>query len=321
MHGPRGLRLATQDGSWGLQGFLALNSRFYQEDAGPTDYNALMIRLFVEQLTVLDCAFLDPVRGLIGESWIVDVELGGDLDHQSMVLDFGEVKKQLKRVFDDIGDHKLLVPHRHAGLKLQHSSQGSELYFSGPADGPIEHRAPGDALCVIDAPAITTATLTAHLQPLVAAAVPSNVAEVRLSLRHEAVDGAFYHYAHGLKKHIGHCQRIAHGHRSRIEIRLDGQRDTAQEQAWAARWKDIYLGTQEDIVLDGAERVRFEYTSVDGDFALELPTARCELLDGDTTVERLAAYIARTVQGANPGRSVEVRAYEGVLKGAIARAG
>jgi len=280
-----------------------------------------MIRLFVEQLTVLDCAFLDPLRGLVGESWIVDVELAGDLDQQSMVLDFGEVKKRLKKVIDGIGDHKLLVPHRHAGLKLQHNGHGSELFFSGPADGPIEHRSPADAVCVIDAPAVTTESLTAHLQPLVAQQVPSNVAEVRLTLRHEVVDGAYYHYAHGLKKHTGHCQRIAHGHRSRIEIRLDGRREPALEQAWAGHWKDIYLGTQEDIVVDGAERVRFEYTSVDGDFALELPAQRCELLDGDTTVEKLARYIAQAVHAEHPGRQVEVRAYEGVLKGAVARAG
>lgn len=280
-----------------------------------------MTRLFVEQLSVIDCAYLDAERGLVGESWIVDVELAGDLDRQSMVLDFGEVKKRLKKVLDGIGDHQLLVPHRHAGLRLQHNSQGSELHFSGPADGPIEHRSPADAICVVDAPTITTESLTAHLQPLVAQHVPANVAEVRLHLRHEVVDGAYYHYAHGLKKHIGHCQRIAHGHRSRIEIRLDGRREAALEQAWAKRWKDIYLGTQEDVVLDSAERVRFEYTSVDGDFALELPAQRCELLDGDTTVEKLARYIARTVHAEHPGRQVEVRAYEGVMKGAIARAG
>lgn len=280
-----------------------------------------MIRLFVEQLTVLDCAFLDPVRGLVGESWIVDVELAGDLDHQSMVLDFGEVKKRLKKLIDGIADHKLLVPHRHAGLRLQHNGHGAELYFSGPADGAIEHHSPADAVCVIDAPQITTEALAAHLQPLVAAAVPSNVAEVVLKLRHEVIDGAWYHYAHGLKKHTGHCQRIAHGHRSRIEIRLDGARDTALEQAWAGRWKDIYLGTQEDIVVDNSERVRFEYSSVDGEFALELPAQRCELLDGDTTVERLARHIAHAVQTERPAKAVEVRAYEGVLKGAVARAG
>jgi len=280
-----------------------------------------MIRLFVEQLTVLDCAYLDSRRGLVGESWIVDVELAGDLDHQSMVLDFGEVKKRLKKLIDGIADHKLLVPHRHAGLRLQHNGHGSELFFSGPADGAIEHHSPADAICVIDAPDVTTEALAAHLQPLVAAAVPSNVAEVVLRLRHETIDGAYYHYAHGLKKHTGHCQRIAHGHRSRIEIRLDGERDRGLEQAWSARWKDIYLGTQEDIVIDTSERVRFEYSSVDGDFGLELPAQRCELLDGDTTVERLARHIAHGIKAERPGQAVEVRAYEGVLKGAVARAG
>ncbi|MGH8430608.1 MAG: 6-pyruvoyl trahydropterin synthase family protein, partial [Solimonas sp.] len=107
-----------------------------------------MIRLFVEQLTVLDCAYLDPRRGLVGESWIVDVELAGDLDHQSMVLDFGDVKKRLKQVIDGIADHRLLVPHQCAGLKLQHNGHGTELLFSGPADGAIEHHSPADAVCV-----------------------------------------------------------------------------------------------------------------------------------------------------------------------------
>ncbi|MDE0854517.1 MAG: 6-carboxytetrahydropterin synthase, partial [Nevskia sp.] len=95
-----------------------------------------MTRLFVEQLTVIDCAYLDARRGLVGESWIVDIELDGDLDEQSMVLDFGDVKKRLKRALDGSADHTLIVPGRHPGLKLQRGGERCSLEFHGPAAGP-----------------------------------------------------------------------------------------------------------------------------------------------------------------------------------------
>lgn len=275
--------------------------------------------LFVEQLTVIDCAYLDAVRGLVGESWIVDIELRGELDAQSMVLDFGEVKKRLKRAFDDSADHTLIVPRRHAGLSLHEAAGRIELEFRGPAAGAIEHQSPAIAVTLLDADRVSGSALAAHLQPMLAAVVPANVAEVVIGLREEAIFAPYYHYTHGLKKHAGHCQRIAHGHRSRIEIRVDGERDAELEAAQAARWTDIYLGTAEDLKSTAGGRHRYEYRSAEGAFALELPAARCDLLAADTTVECIADHLADQVAAARPGQDIAVRAFEGVMKGAIAR--
>jgi 6-pyruvoyl-tetrahydropterin synthase len=276
-----------------------------------------MSRLFVEQLTVIDCARLDAARGLVGDSWIVDVELEGDLDGQSMVLDFGEVKKRLKRAIDGSVDHSLLVPRRAPQLRLDIAGDDCEIAFAAQT-GTIEHRSPACAVSLLDAAAIDTDAVVAYLRPRLMAVLPASVAQLYLQLRPERIDGAHYHYVHGLKKHAGLCQRIAHGHRSRIEIRVDGQRDETLERQIADGWRDIYLGTRDDVVARSNGRIRFAYTAAEGAYALALPEDRVDLLDTDSTVEQIAAHLAHRLAPALAARSVSVRAYEGVMKGAVA---
>ena len=279
-----------------------------------------MTSLFVEQLTVIDCAYLHPQRGLIGESWIVDLELEGDLNAESMVLDFAEVKKKLKKTVDAVADHTLIVAGKSPLLHYVRSGDRCGLTYKAES-GVIEQQSPVVAVCVLDAEEVTTETLAARLQKAVAAASPKNVHAARLHLRHEVIDGAYYHYTHGLKKHQGYCQRIAHGHRSRLQIIVDGQRDTRLEKRLAGHWRDIYLASTADMASHGKGRMRFEYTAAEGEFLLELPAERCDLMVADTTVERIAEHLASKVAGERPRSKIEVRAYEGVNKGAIATAG
>ena len=274
--------------------------------------------LFVEQLTVIDCAYLDAGRGLVGQSWIVDLELEGALDAQSMVLDFGEVKKGLKRGIDSSVDHSLLVPRRAPGLSLHASGDELALSFD-TAVGLYEHRSPALAVTVMDTETIDAGSVAAHLLPRLRTLLPPNVERLGLNLREEIIDGARYQYVHGLKKHQGACQRIAHGHRSRLELRVDGERDPALEAQIAAAWADIYLGTRADIVERSNGRLRFAYTAQEGRYELALPESRCDLLDEDSTVECIAAHLLTRMQPQRPGCRLEVRAYEGVMKGALAR--
>jgi len=280
-----------------------------------------MACLFVEQLTVLDFSRLDRERGLVGESWIVDIELEGELDEQSMVLDFGAAKRLARDAVEEFADHKLLVPTRCGWLEINESAASGEVRIEAPAAG-LRLRSPGITVCRLDAAEVTMPALRAQLEAQVAAVMPANVRGVRVGLREESTAGAYYHYSHGLKRHQGNCQRIAHGHRSRIEIYTEGRRNEHWERHWAERWRDIYLGSEEDLVAETrlGERpaLRFAYRALQGEFELEIWRDRCELVPADTTVERLAAYIAAELVRMDPDTAFRVRAYEGVQKGAVA---
>jgi len=280
-----------------------------------------MITLFVNRLTVIDLSYLSAERGLVGESWQVDVELDGSLDHQGMVLDFGSIKKQVKRTIDELFDHKLLYPAEYEGCRVTHAEHRSELSFKLRDGGIIRHRSPCDAITAIATKVIDKASLSSAIIEALKPDLPDNVKAIRIRLHTETIEGAFYQYSHGLKHHAGNCQRIAHGHRSRIEILRNGHRDTELETDWAERWRDIYLGTRSDLTAtfeqEGIPFYRFGYTANQGMFELELPQSNCYLIDTDSTVENLARHIADTLKREHPEDNLRVLAYEGVDKGAV----
>jgi 6-pyruvoyl-tetrahydropterin synthase len=275
--------------------------------------------LFVEHLCVIDCASLHPSRGLLGESWIVDVELEGGLDEQGMVLDFGRVKPLIKSLIDETVDHKLLVPLRDPRLRYEEEGAEARLWYRY-GDGELYHRSPRSALCLIDRAEISLPAVEAYVAELCAAEMPGNVSDVRITLREEDIPGPAYRYVHGLPKHDGHCQRIAHGHRSRIEVFREGSRCEASERWLAERWRDIYLGSRQDLVpaADGGACYHFRYRAPEGAFELIIGKDRCEVLETASTVEQIAQHAARLLAEREPGVRFRVRAYEGVRKGGIA---
>ena len=283
-----------------------------------------MTTLFVKHLTVIDFSFLDPIRGVVGESLIVDIALSGPLNHEGMVLDFSEVKKRLKHAIDHSVDHTLVVPLRSPHLSIIQSTEGTQgkqtqLTFHFGAQS-LFLNTPAQSLFLLGSEQVTAETMTdALLQTLSPILSPQQT--LKLRLYPETIPSAYYHYTHGLKKHKGHCQRIAHGHRSRIEIYFNDQRQPALETAWSNQLNTKFLGTKEDqcLMRSTHDIYFFSYEAPEGRFELQLPETQCYLMETETTVEYIAEHLATEIQKQYPDvEKIEVHAFEGVYKGTIA---
>ncbi|MDT0619549.1 6-carboxytetrahydropterin synthase [Salinisphaera sp. P385] len=278
------------------------------------------MQLFVDQITVIDCGVLDRLRGLMGVSWIVDLSLTGEIDtHTGMIVDFGPVKTLVKQRLDALVDHRLLVPGQAAGLDRADTDDGLSLHFHDDAGYRVDYLAPADAVCILPTDTVEPAAIAALLEADLRPRLPDRVSGLSLTLREEAIPGAEYQYCHGLAAHDGNCQRLAHGHRCRLEVEVDGQPSPAHAQRWSRQWRQVFLGSREHLIGDpSTTRHRFGYTADQGRFELELDARRCVLLDGPSTVENIARHIAEQLKREQPNHRFRVRAFEGVHKGAVA---
>ncbi|MTI15452.1 6-pyruvoyl trahydropterin synthase family protein [Sansalvadorimonas verongulae] len=280
-----------------------------------------MSALFVEQLTTIDFSYLCPERGLTGETWLVDVVLTGELNDEGMVFDFGHVKKEIKTMIDSYADHALLVPLDHPAVTIKDEKEYRTAELSLKSGGFITCQAPLPAILPLPVDGITPEAIRPLLEKHILKGLPDNVQSVEMHLYPEDIQGAYFHYSHGLKKHQGDCQRIAHGHRSQIKIYSHDKRSTELESQVSGQWQDIYLATREDIIgseeINGIKHLSFGYQAIQGRFELQIPAKRCYLMDTDTTIELIAAHLAQSIADDQQSGSVKVIVNEGFHKGAI----
>lgn len=278
--------------------------------------------LFIRRLTILDCSYLCEKRGIVGETWWADVKLQGTLDEEGVIFDFSHAKKTIKRLIDELADHKCLVPMESKSLQAELSNGRYTLDFNSENSKFLKYACPEEGIAPISVSHITAENVCRYLEEKIIAELPKNILKVSINLRNEELGGkANYHYSHGLKKHYGNCQRMIHGHRSILDISVDGKPRPDLEAKWAKRWVDVYLPSREDILeefqKDGDTYLRMGYTGNQGYFELDLLKSKCEVFDTDTTVEWIAHFIkAKLIKEENLSNCL-VTAYEGIDKGAI----
>jgi 6-pyruvoyl-tetrahydropterin synthase len=282
--------------------------------------------LFLRDFTVLDFAYLDEATGLQGESFFVSAELEGELDEQGFLLDFGPAKKILKAVVDESLDHKLVVPALHPAL---------EGTAKGLRFGELSYEAPTEAVAFLEGKEVAPPLLESHLAREAQERLPENVQAVRFSLSPHSrfASEPNFRYTHGLRLHQGNCQRLLHGHRNPVEVRVDGERRRDWEEFLAREWQGAHFAYAPTVENAGALDLPLgrrhlshpavawvAYESPQGAFRAALPASRLVLLDTEPSIENIARLSARRIreEGERAGELC-VTAYEGLNKGSTFR--
>ncbi len=289
-----------------------------------------MTQLFVKKLTNIDFSFLDAKRGLVGESWLIDIELSGELDEQGMVVDFGIVKRVVRDFIDEFIDHCLVVPTLSNGCVIKDVIKDKQAADSIEIDFPLEnglsihHRSPAQAVCLVNTKAINKTSIREYLLVELQKRLPANVTGLKVRLYGEPHLREYYQYSHGLSQHQGNCQRIAHGHRSGLNIKIEGEPNEQWRDHWIDRWQDIYIGCPSHLIdsefMDDGDALNyhhFRYQAPQGEFYLRLPKEMCYLIDSASTVENIAQHLLDEMIIELPNQKIEIQAFEGIGKGAI----
>lgn len=265
------------------------------------------MELFVNNLTVIDFSYLDASRGLVGESFIVDIKIKGELDEKSMVMDFSKVKSKIKKHLDATIDHALVVPlSSHQILYYKHGITAEVTLHTDEGEVDCYVSGPVQSFYPIDEISFKKENLEKSINQSI-----ENISNVEISLREEYVSCYFYHYVHALKNHTGNCQRIAHGHRSAIQIFINSERSAFWEMFWAERWCDCYLMSEDDIIdvtklsasaknIASEKLIASGYISGQGRFEILIRHERVEILPHDTTIEGIARYINQEIRYLQP---------------------
>lgn len=288
--------------------------------------------MFLKDFTVLDLAYIDASRGLVGESYYVSVEITGSLDHQGFVLDFGVAKKILKAHIDSFYDHRCLVPGRSKNIQMaKHPSNEVELVAN--TNRYLQYRAPSEAIAMIDDENISPKSLEIELSKTLLGILPKSISEIKIELSSSLGQAAQYSYTHGLRYHDGNCQRLFHGHRNPVEVLVEGRRQPEYEKYLAQYCEDAHFVAAEnltnryllDLPLETRRRDHslmgeIRYRSTQGQFFGLVPANQLIVLADEPSVENIAAFLLRAIKREYSlgSAAVEVRAYEGLNKGAVA---
>lgn len=298
-------------------------------------------KIFIQDVTLLDCAILYPNIGPKGKSWYVDVIWEGNKDNNGVLFDFSLAKKSAKSTIDHEFDHKLLV--KPSSIRFQSNSQiiiidnyklkeNNSIFAINTYNNSIK-KISREAIIALDRNDISL--LEKEIAQSILRNSPENVKNVTVTLReHEQnTKPNYFSYTHSLCHHYGNCQRF-HGHSNIIEVFKNGKFDLNKSSIAAKKLNNSYIISRNYIlnqwntklvqelidhcpeIVDIKESlIAAQYKGTQGEVAVIMPKENVFTLDQESTVENLAEFMRK--QFSTDNDEIEIRAYEGLSKGSI----
>ena len=279
-----------------------------------------MHALFIKDADRIDSAVWNEGEGIKGQSWHVDITIEGSLDDNGFIYDFSLLKKTLKNTLKGCLDHALLVPNQAKNILVTLEEDKIKV-----ADGSFMFEGPANSVFFLPCQYVTRSAIESALNGILKEKLPARVLRVRTKLREEeSQKGAFFHYTHGITGHDGHCQRLFHGHRSLIEVFINGKRREDLESFLAGNLLkgSIHIGDEGQVSRKEAGLVHLAYRARDGVFKGTVPEERFLLVEKGTSIETIVEFFAEKLSSyMEPKDHLEVYGYEGIGKGAMAERG
>jgi 6-pyruvoyl-tetrahydropterin synthase len=294
------------------------------------------VKMFIKDLMTVDVAIFVPAKGVIGRSWYIDLTLEGLKDENGFIYDFSKIKSLARNVIKDTLDHTLVIPIYSQDVSYSESAHGEQwsLLVKETRTHPDfcwHYRCPKGAVFPVSGMSVTPTHLEMELSKILRHRLPDSIHHVEIGLREGSLplSEAKIRYTHGLPLHDGPCQRLFHGHDSRIEVYVGAERrgDLEHYVARELLGNDVHIATPDQIIEGPKELgrmagdwqpVTLSYLAKEGHFEAVIPACKLFNVRHTTSIESITAEIAEILhEKENPQEALKVICYEGLDKGAV----
>lgn len=295
--------------------------------------------IFNRNVSVIDHAYIDHTGRVIGGSYQLDVDIGGNIeDNEQVVVDFSRIKKDIKEIVDgkENGfDHKLWVITGYSRANVVFSN--NSFIQTNVCNLQIPKNAVKQFEYKNSVRESAEFAIQKQLQSELSKKYPSAKLFVKVTLTTEAFtinkkpdNWCFFSYSHGLKNSSSWgCQNVAHGHLSFVEW--------THNSAYSNECKDCREGVDqlkqkidemnnavfvfsENIVSETPDEIKISYKTERGDWVASYikEDNNIIVLPLETTIENITNwFVSKNSDIMHKAHIKQIRISEGLAKGAL----